>query len=159
MTLQRKQRGRSLLLILLAIALYNFQNANAVTKRVIRPPTRQHHDLNRIWQDTRRWRRRLEEQETKTIDCEAIGKCQMCTDAERAEEGSECAKTGRHIQYKCTESNGGESHDMMCCEARHINSSCTMYFVRTKEEEISSSVSYKSCHRTEADEEFLMVRL
>ena len=49
---------------------------------------------------------------------------------------------------------------MICCQGdirgNTAHEQCN--FIRTEEEEISSSVSYKSCHRTEADEEFLMVR-
>jgi len=79
------------------------------------------------------WRRRLDQEEPTKTHCEPIGACEMCTDAERSEEGRECQATGRHMQYKCTTTKG--------------------------EEEISTTFSYKSCSRTEADEEFLMMRL
>jgi hypothetical protein len=75
-------------------------------------------------------RRRLEEQEE--TKCDATGECEMCTDAERASFESECGMTGRHQHFKCVTSKGDKE---------------------------SSSASYKSCKRTTADEQFLMIRL
>lgn len=71
-----------------------------------------------------------EHEETK---CDMTGVCEMCTDAERTSPESECGPTGRHQHFKCVTSEG--------------------------DEEISSRASYKSCNRTSADEEFLMIRL
>ena len=76
--------------------------------------------------------RHLDDQE-EAIQCEATGVCEMCTDAERLIPESQCEPTGRHQHFKCMLSKGNVSD--------------------------SSSESYRSCKRTEAEEEFLMVRL
>jgi Jumping translocation breakpoint protein (JTB) len=80
-----------------------------------------------------RTRRRLDDQEEEAIECEATGVCEMCTDAERSIPESECEPTGRHQHFKCVTSIGDEQD--------------------------TSIATYRSCKRTEADEEFLMMRL
>jgi len=104
-----QRRGCSMLLTLLVIASLMLQDATATSRRVIRP-SRRRNDLNGILHDVTRWRRRrLEEQDETSVDCNTVGVCEMCTDVERAIDGPGCEQTGRHIKYKCTTSKGGES--------------------------------------------------
>lgn len=152
-----------MLLSLLVIASCLFQDAAGTSTRVVR----QGNDfiLDAAAQQRRwRWRRRLEEEET-TVDCQAVGVCEMCTDAQRSVDGNECEKTGRHQQYKCTTSKGGVSFFYfkilsvcLFCVASIGSHSRLFHLLQNIVEEEKSSSSYKSCDRTEADEEFLMVR-
>ena len=82
----------------------------------------------------------------------------MCTNAEREVEGNECAQTGRHVQYKCVTLKGGESIRVTLMKGS-ILTDTSFSLTITLDKEVSSSVSYESCKRTEADEQFLMVRV
>lgn len=97
-----------MLITLLIIVSCMFSNVIASSENGIRPFRRRR---GRILNDSHRWRRRLEQQqqeeEETTVSCEAIGKCEMCTDEERALEGGACEETGRQRQYKCTTIKGG----------------------------------------------------
>ena len=94
-----------MLIILVLIVSCFIPHIAALSKSEIRH-FRRRHDILKI----PAWRRRLEqgEEEPATTHCEPIGVCEMCTDAERSEEGRECQETGRHMQYKCTTTKGGE---------------------------------------------------
>lgn len=77
-------------------------------------------------------RKRLAAENAVVESCEPVGYCESCSRADRSKE-EECRATGKKQRYQCV-SAGADGND----ETRFM---------------------YKSCSRTDAEEQFLMIRL